>query len=223
MTSKARSFRTAPQGTGTPQGDDADNSVILDDGGSVAGDSQDRRLPGSRSAFHFVVNLLSLQLVNGELVADLPPIPHTPGVNGAMGDGNPGMALQVQMKKGAVVIPHSAIPCTAFGQSKRSYLARDPGTDGDWYHDVWNRYERFGNQVIHDIDAEGFLAFRKDALRYALAAKGLDEVPPKFRALAERRIRDELVGLMGRDDDAGKARRALLERILNGPAQDPQE
>jgi hypothetical protein len=190
--------------------------VILDGGGSTAGGQPNRKIPGSAAPWHFCCSLDMLQMVDGEYLPDLPPIPHLEGVNGALGPGQPGTALEKARAKGRVVIPHS-FRVQAWGAEVGGYLTRSEGTGGDYYHDVWHRPHIVGTRVFWDFDAAGWLDFRRRALRFLFENLGISEVPERFKALAERGIREEIASLQGRTDPASQARVESLRARLPQP------
>lgn len=190
-------------------------AVVVMDSGAPDGATPEFPIPGvPRDAFHYGVHWpTGATLVGGEWVADVVPIVHTAGVNGATGPGRPGVALDRFRQRGGVVLPH-AFPCRAFGEDCAGYLTKSPGTGGDYYHDVWHRPEMQGRQVFWRHDPKGWLEFRQAALRYVLDQKGLDAVPDRVREFAERALRAELDTLSGRDDAPSVAKSAEIKRIL---------
>ena len=196
--------------------------VILDGGGPTAGSDQPQLVPADKiePAFHFAASLAELQLTpGGRRVPDLPKIPHREGVNGALGTGQPGQALDVARRKGRKVLPH-AFPCVAWGRKHKGYLTRTlagydhKGREVHSYHDQWHRPVFVGSRFVRwEFDEAGWEDFRDRVMAWLLKEEGLKSVPPVYRELAADRLRSELKYLRGDSSSASERRRELEERL----------
>ncbi len=202
-----------------------DGTIDFDAGKSRVSRSNKRRMPRAWPAFHFCCSIGELIKLPGDvLVPDLPQLPHIEGVNGADGEGQLGGAVSVAENKGRHVIPHSAIKIVAHGKRRKTYLKRKLHGHTAKNEPIWCYYSVFrkpifvGNRFLHmDFDAKAWHQFRLDAMKWLLdreSIKGLDKIPPAYRMLAEKGIRDEIRSLQGRSGESVKARLGELKSRL---------
>lgn len=203
-------------------------AIVLDGGGATPTSGAQQHVPLTRltdsSAFHFCASLAELQLLpGGDLVPDLPQITHAEGVNGAGGSGQPGVALDLQRRKGRLIVPH-AFPCRAWDEDRAGYLTHSlAGLDREgreiWcYHDVWHRPVFLGSRFIEwEFDDAGWADFRARVMAWLLREQGLSAVPDIYRSIVERRLQGELSHIAARSDPASEARKADLASRLKRP------